>query len=538
MRSGLRFFKIFGMRILGHSFCRRCLKDAIRYSPKCPKCREPIPNGKKESVAFIKMVLGALNVNSVLWNTIRMLFPKTKDAPASPPDPSPLRTTTSRRQFRHLLSATEAEALRVEIDRCVIIPAIVVTPFFVETHENASHPRHGLDSYLESPKTRINDEGQPLVKHSDGHSEEMCIVDSPVHSRGPAITLMGRAQRRNVSGNESFHRSRSESIENHSHRAGSIRIRRPSSRTHTPVDSSTTTPLTTNETRLHRQDNQPQEMLSSECPWIQIPNAPRMLSGVHTAHRHGFVNSMNRSASHGDLHNDVEYVAVRRVQRVDQRSHQRHGVYHHDNVHHRRVLFTRDLQLNPVRSIPVDIRDVEFVEDVDFDEEDFESASELISDRDSSFTSSIAAPVGHSRANSFRYHDDEVSSVSTTAPHTETVASFGGYGRLYDISAQIEAARNQLERLAVQPGWSHRTDPSQPPATPLTHRSCFQPSDEEDEEYPEWREHIRDAVFIVDDLDTESESDHDSLHLPSYDDVDDSAHLMPEAWMGSVDSYY
>ena len=62
-----------------------------------------------------------LNVNTVLWNTIRMLFPKTNEAPASPPTPSPIRRATDR-QLRQLLTA-EAELLRrMETDRSVFEP--------------------------------------------------------------------------------------------------------------------------------------------------------------------------------------------------------------------------------------------------------------------------------------------------------------------------------------------------------------------------------------------------------------------------------
>ncbi|KAL3376570.1 hypothetical protein AABB24_003153 [Solanum stoloniferum] len=49
----------------GHSFCRKCLQSAADIcGTRCPKCRQLISNG------------GSCTVNTVLWNTIQLLFPK------------------------------------------------------------------------------------------------------------------------------------------------------------------------------------------------------------------------------------------------------------------------------------------------------------------------------------------------------------------------------------------------------------------------------------------------------------------------------
>ncbi|CAN8266234.1 unnamed protein product [Cochlearia groenlandica] len=49
----------------GHSFCKKCLRSAAdKCGRKCPKCRQLIGNGKY------------CTVNTVLWNTIQLLFPK------------------------------------------------------------------------------------------------------------------------------------------------------------------------------------------------------------------------------------------------------------------------------------------------------------------------------------------------------------------------------------------------------------------------------------------------------------------------------
>ncbi|XP_030544783.2 glycosyltransferase family 92 protein RCOM_0530710 [Rhodamnia argentea] len=49
----------------GHSFCKKCLQSAAdKCGKRCPKCRQIISNGR------------SCPVNTVLWNTIQLLFPK------------------------------------------------------------------------------------------------------------------------------------------------------------------------------------------------------------------------------------------------------------------------------------------------------------------------------------------------------------------------------------------------------------------------------------------------------------------------------
>nr|XP_027101725.1 E3 ubiquitin-protein ligase rnf8-B-like [Coffea arabica] len=53
----------------GHSFCKKCLRSAAdKCGKKCPKCRQLISNGR------------SCTVNTVLWNTIQMLFPQEVEA--------------------------------------------------------------------------------------------------------------------------------------------------------------------------------------------------------------------------------------------------------------------------------------------------------------------------------------------------------------------------------------------------------------------------------------------------------------------------
>ncbi|KAK7338425.1 hypothetical protein VNO77_19034 [Canavalia gladiata] len=53
----------------GHSFCRKCLRSAAdKCGKRCPKCRQLIGNGR------------SCTVNTVLWNTIQLLFPQEIEA--------------------------------------------------------------------------------------------------------------------------------------------------------------------------------------------------------------------------------------------------------------------------------------------------------------------------------------------------------------------------------------------------------------------------------------------------------------------------
>ncbi|KAL0377348.1 UNVERIFIED_CONTAM: hypothetical protein Sradi_3040300 [Sesamum radiatum] len=53
----------------GHSFCRVCLRSAAdKCGKRCPKCRQLVSNGRY------------CTVNTVLWNTIQLLFPQEVEA--------------------------------------------------------------------------------------------------------------------------------------------------------------------------------------------------------------------------------------------------------------------------------------------------------------------------------------------------------------------------------------------------------------------------------------------------------------------------
>ncbi|XP_047148687.1 putative E3 ubiquitin-protein ligase RING1a isoform X1 [Vigna umbellata] len=73
----------------GHSFCRKCLRSAAdKCGKKCPKCRQLISNGR------------SCTVNTVLWNTIQLLFPQEIEAREA------ARSLNSRQQAQNLSPQT------------------------------------------------------------------------------------------------------------------------------------------------------------------------------------------------------------------------------------------------------------------------------------------------------------------------------------------------------------------------------------------------------------------------------------------------
>lgn len=101
--STVFFLNFVSSNLTGHSFCRKCLRGALAYSSRCPKCRETLVPGF------------TLNVNTVLWNTVQMLFPHTAEAPASPTPPTTMRRAAEcerRERLRDVRTAANFEAGR------------------------------------------------------------------------------------------------------------------------------------------------------------------------------------------------------------------------------------------------------------------------------------------------------------------------------------------------------------------------------------------------------------------------------------------
>ncbi|KAF7129145.1 hypothetical protein RHSIM_Rhsim10G0011600 [Rhododendron simsii] len=99
----------------GHSFCKKCLRTAAeKCGKRCPKCRQLISNGR------------SCTVNTVLWNTIQLLFPQeieTRKAAAkasnsretdhkSPPPPRGISHYNVRNRNIQALNSPEDERLQ------------------------------------------------------------------------------------------------------------------------------------------------------------------------------------------------------------------------------------------------------------------------------------------------------------------------------------------------------------------------------------------------------------------------------------------
>ncbi|KAL8231624.1 hypothetical protein R6Q57_001402 [Mikania cordata] len=92
----------------GHSFCRKCLRYAAdKCGKRCPKCRQLISNVR------------SCTINTVLWNTIQLLFPQEIEARKGGSNtlgsgdlqsPPPRR----RNQYRSVIQTPEREQLSLE----------------------------------------------------------------------------------------------------------------------------------------------------------------------------------------------------------------------------------------------------------------------------------------------------------------------------------------------------------------------------------------------------------------------------------------
>ncbi|GKV41302.1 hypothetical protein SLEP1_g48850 [Rubroshorea leprosula] len=83
----------------GHSFCKKCLRSAAgKCGKRCPKCRQLISNGR------------SCTVNTVLWNTIQLLFPQEVEARQAELQ-SPVKGTHSNRRIRSSQSPMEENGI-------------------------------------------------------------------------------------------------------------------------------------------------------------------------------------------------------------------------------------------------------------------------------------------------------------------------------------------------------------------------------------------------------------------------------------------
>ncbi|XP_072950496.1 uncharacterized protein [Typha angustifolia] len=83
----------------GHSFCMKCLKhSAAKCGKRCPKCRQLISNGR------------SCTVNTVLWNTIQLLFPEEVEARKNSVDATPRRSGARDQSLERSSSNTHSDS--------------------------------------------------------------------------------------------------------------------------------------------------------------------------------------------------------------------------------------------------------------------------------------------------------------------------------------------------------------------------------------------------------------------------------------------
>lgn len=269
------------------------------------------------------------------------------------------------------------------------------------------------------------------------------------------------------------------------------------------------------------------------------------------AHGSGVQNARSRrdSTNSQDNDNDIEYIVLQRVERFDQEaSSRRQRVPRVENRTRSRMEgreIRRQLLLRRIRSVPA-------IETGPFDDpaDDFDSpsiASGTYDDEVEAVTartmeSDAQTPV---RSNSFRLPANTRSS-SNASRGSGREGRFSGVAPLYDISSQIEAAMDDVRRLAGRPDWplqavsgsspSHQTTTT----TPLTQHSCYQFSDddqddeEDEEEEIDWSTRLQDAVFLLDDVDSSSEI---SQQFDDYDQYSDIVGLSSQdtQWVSSYE---
>jgi len=263
----------------------------------------------------------------------------------------------------------------------------------------------------------------------------------------------------------------------------------------------------------------------------------------HSPHVDGHAVSTRRSYAHGsgvqhargrgdstnsqDNDSDIEYIVLQRVERFDQEaSSRRQRVPRLENRTRSRMEgreIRRQLLLRRIRSVPT-------IETGPFDDpaDDFDCPSIASSTYDEEIEEVTARTLESDaqtpeRSNSFLLSVNTRSSSNTTRGSGRE-GRLTGVAQLYDISSQIEAAMDDVRRLAGRPDWPLQTvsgsSQSHQPTTPLTQRSCYQFSDddqdeeEDEEEEIDWNTRLQDAVFLLDDVDSSSEisqqfDDHD-----------------------------
>eukprot|EP00210_Caulerpa_lentillifera_P002623 g2508.t3 len=284
------------------------------------------------------------------------------------------------------------------------------------------------------------------------------------------------------------------------------------------------------------------EELTDDQDWHSssfISHHPYSTTRRTNAHGSGVGNTraLRDSMNSQDSDAETEFRTHRpREPREHTPSHRRTRVQHRDNE------LRRELLLRRFRSVP-SLETGRHFGDL---EEDYSSPAAALQQQDveenetpRTIDSDRQTP---SRSNSFRLLQNSRSSMTVS----RGTGRFNGLAQLYDISSQIEAAMNEIQRLSVRPDWPRQTvsgsSPSYQTTTPLTHRSCYQLSDddldEEEEEMEEedidWNTRLHDSVFLLDDLDSDSEVSQQFEEYEHYNDVL-GLHSQDTQWVSSYE---
>ncbi|CAN4082337.1 unnamed protein product [Withania somnifera] len=114
----------------GHSFCKKCLRSAAdKCGKRCPKCRQLISNGR------------SCTVNTVLWNTIQLLFPKeveTRKAAAT------LNSREAKRRSLVRASATHSNITSSRTTRFLLLNSLESGPSSQERRNSRTLRRQGV----------------------------------------------------------------------------------------------------------------------------------------------------------------------------------------------------------------------------------------------------------------------------------------------------------------------------------------------------------------------------------------------------------
>ncbi|KAL3346982.1 hypothetical protein AABB24_025423 [Solanum stoloniferum] len=124
----------------GHSFCKKCLRSAAdKCGKKCPKCRQLISNGR------------SCTVNTVLWNTIQLLFPEEVETRKAAAD---LRSREAKRQSPVRAVATHSNITSSRTTRVLLLNSPESGPSSQERRNSRAMRRRSAQASIMPSRNR------------------------------------------------------------------------------------------------------------------------------------------------------------------------------------------------------------------------------------------------------------------------------------------------------------------------------------------------------------------------------------------------